>query len=85
MIKSLTMAHTNLKRITITVPEVLLFEAEQLNPDKRSRILQEALRVYVRHLRRERLRREAEKLDRDEEIELAESALAAGNEVWDKY
>ncbi|MBS3966538.1 MAG: hypothetical protein KGZ60_04710 [Truepera sp.] len=79
------MAHTNLKRITITVPEVLLFEAEQLNPDKRSRILQEALRVYVRHLRRERLRREAEKLDRDEEIELAESALAAGNEVWDKY
>ncbi|MBS3934238.1 MAG: hypothetical protein KGZ35_07770 [Truepera sp.] len=79
------MAHTNFKRITITVPEGLLVEAEQLKQDKRSRILQDALRVYVRHLRRERLRREAEKLDQDEEIELAESALVAGNEVWDKY
>ncbi len=85
MIKLLIMAHTNLKRITITVPEGLLIEAEQLKPDKRSRILQDALRVYVRHLHQERLRREAEKLDRNEEIELAESALVAGNEVWDNY
>ena len=79
------MTHANLKRITITVPEGLLVEAEQLKPDKRSRIVQDALRVYVKHLRRERLRHEVEKLDLDEESELAESALAAGNEVWDKY
>jgi hypothetical protein len=79
------MAHTNLKRITITVPEELLMAAERLKPDKRSRILQDALRVYVRHLRREQLRREADRLDLDEEVALAESALAAGNEVWEEY
>ena len=64
------MAHTNLKRITITVPDTLLAEAEALQPGNRSKIVQNALRLYIRHLRRERLRHEAEKIQPAEESAL---------------
>lgn len=79
------MSHTSLKRITVTVPEALLQEVEKLQPANRSRVVQDALRAYVRHLRRERLRQEADKLDLATEAALAEADTAAGNEVWGEY
>lgn len=85
MLRCHTMANTNLKRITITVPDTLLAEAEALRSENRSKIVQNALRLYIRHLRRERLRREAEKIQPAEESALAEEAMAAGNEVWSDY
>ena len=85
MLRCHTMANTNLKRITITVPDTLLAEAEALRSENRSKIVQNALRLYIRHLRSERLRREAEKIQPAEESALAEEAMAAGNEVWSDY
>lgn len=84
------MAHTTIHtaRVTISVPADLLEMVEDLVADEgasRSEWIQEAIRQRIRALRRERLEAAAQLLDHDEEVALAEEALAAGNEVWPEY
>lgn len=85
------MAHTSerLKRMTITVPETMVKEAEALLAQggnlNRSRLMQDALKLYLRQLKTQRLEAEAAKLASTEEEALAEESLAAVNEVWPEY
>lgn len=51
----------------------------------RSRAIQEALEDRLARLGRDRLARECAKLDRDEEIEVAEQGFEAEVEQWPEY
>lgn len=85
------MSHTptQLRRVTITLPDDLLRETDAWLADSgqenRSRLMQVALKAYLKGLRRHRLAAEAQKLATDEEEALAEEALGASNDVWPEY
>lgn len=85
MLKFHMMSRAESKHITVAVPDDLLREVEALQPGNRSRVVQEALRSYLKQLRRERLEHEAAQLDLAEEEALAEEAPVAGNEVQSDY
>lgn len=75
-------------RMTVTVPAQLLEAADAAVAESglanRSRLVQAALRAYLRELRDERLAMEAAKLDSSEEEALAEEGLVAANEAWEE-
>ena len=70
-----------MSRVTVTLPDWLLAEADAMlelsGQANRSRLVQAALRSYLREARDQRLAAEAAKLDPAEEEALAEEGLAA--------
>lgn len=78
---TMAMNEDRMARVTITVPEPLLAEAdaalEQSGQANRSRLFQAALRSFLREARDQRLAAEAAKLDAAEEEALAEEGLAS--------
>ena len=76
-------------RVTVSVPPELYESVSTLLGDlsksNRSRVYQEALASYLAELRRTRLANEADKLDIDEERDLAEEAVEVGNTSWPEY
>ncbi|MFU8888844.1 MAG: CopG family ribbon-helix-helix protein [Trueperaceae bacterium] len=80
------MSEERMARVTVTLPEKLLAEADAIlehsGQINRSRLVQVALRSYLREVRDQRLAAEAEKLDPIEEEALAEEGSAAAEEAW---
>jgi metal-responsive CopG/Arc/MetJ family transcriptional regulator len=78
-----------LHKIAITIDEKLLKRLDRLVAEQRfpnrSRAIQEAVEEKLTRLDRNRLAREAAKLDRKAEQELADEGLAADLEEWPEY
>jgi len=80
------MSDERMARVTVTLPETLLAEADAIlehsGQANRSRLFQAALRSYLREARDQRLAAEAAKLDPIEEEALAEEGSAVAEEAW---
>ena len=76
-------------KIAITVEAALLTELDRLIAQgrfaNRSQAFESAVAEKVERLAGNRLAREAAKLDRDEEKEIAEEGLSHALDVWPEY
>jgi len=77
------------RKVAITLDKDLLERLDQLVSERffanRSRAIQEAVEEKLQRLNRTRLAREAAKLDRTFEQELAEETLAGEVAEWPEY
>ncbi len=76
-------------KIAVTIDSTTLTRLDRLVTEhkypNRSRAIQEALEEKLRHIEEDRLSRELEKLDPEEERELAEEGFTADTERWPEY
>lgn len=73
-------------KIAVTIDSDTLTKLDRLVSEhkypNRSRAIQDALEERLRHIEEDRLSQELEKLDPNEEQEMAEEGLSADGEQW---
>jgi Arc/MetJ-type ribon-helix-helix transcriptional regulator len=77
------------KKITITLEGSIIEEMDSLvkkNKYKsRSKAVQIAIEEYLKKIEKQKLYAEIDKLDKTEEMKVAEASLEAVNEIWEEY
>ncbi len=77
------------KKITITLDDSIINGIDTLvrqhKYKSRSKAIQLAVSEYLKKLEKQKLYAEIDKLDKKEEMILAEDSLKAVNEIWDEY
>jgi len=77
------------RKITITLEANVIEGIDSLvkkNECKsRSKAIQNAVEEYLKKLEKQKLYAEIDKLDRKEEMKVAENAFEAVNEIWEEY
>jgi metal-responsive CopG/Arc/MetJ family transcriptional regulator len=76
-------------KIAVTIDSDTLTKLDRLVSEhkypSRSRAIQDALEERLRHIEEDRLAQELQKLDPNEEREMAEEGLSADSEQWPEF
>ena len=77
------------KKITITLEGNIIEGIDSLVKKNeyrsRSKAIQIAVEEYLRKIEKQKLYAEIDKLDKKEEMKVAENSLEAVNEIWEEY
>ncbi|MFW6262921.1 MAG: ribbon-helix-helix domain-containing protein [Thermotogota bacterium] len=77
------------KKITVTLDESVVEALDSLVKKhfykSRSKAIQIAIVDYLKNMEKQKMYAEIDKMDREEEMKVAEESLEASNEIWTEY
>ncbi|MFP4462063.1 MAG: ribbon-helix-helix domain-containing protein [Thermotogota bacterium] len=77
------------KKITVTLDESVVEGLDSLVKKhfykSRSKAIQIAIVDYLKNMEKQKMYAEIDKMDREEEMKVAEESLEASNEIWTEY
>ena len=77
------------KKITVTLQENVVERLDSLvknhHHKSRSKAVQIAINDYLKNMEKQKMYAQIDKMDLEEEMQVAEESLEAANEIWTEY